>query len=442
MSALERLLDPVVVQITPHDALIHKIYTDLSCTVLRAQIAVCSPSRLSFMTGRRPDHAGFYNFINHFRQSDCGIALGDTQFRGETYRTVNTRSFDGGCQWGGKSGACGGSGQCCSLCSQDSNCSAWTYGPGNLCNLKSVAGEHDTAPGMISGFAGSRTPSSHGLWTSNPGNFKQNGYLCLQSGKLFHTEEGGVGNVDPNLNGPGMPPNEDPPSWSSGLSMEQVNAVANMWPTTPDELNGVPASLDGILDGPPSSTANQLCDRIISTDAVAKLRLAAWNLNTTAQPFFMAVGFRKPHLAFRFPAPWLQKLLPENKTAIALHPTLDASVPPIAHGDHAPGNNPYTDVPKETAQQWRTHYYGAIAWMDSQVGKVLDELDSLGHTHDTLVVLHADHGWSLGGYPLRTPLHNPLLVIPNLDAGPFMYLRQSCSLNLPARVQFGVGEVG
>ena len=88
-------------------------------------------------------------------------------------------------------------------------------------------------------------------------------YLCLQTGKLFHTEEGGVGNDNPDLNGPGMPPNEDPPSWTPGLSMQQVNAVANMWGTAPDEVDGVAASLDGILNDP-SPTANQLCDRIIS----------------------------------------------------------------------------------------------------------------------------------------------------------------------------------
>jgi hypothetical protein len=39
-----------------------KVFENAYC-----QISVCSPSRLSFMTGRRPDHAGMYNFINHFR---------------------------------------------------------------------------------------------------------------------------------------------------------------------------------------------------------------------------------------------------------------------------------------------------------------------------------------------------------------------------------------
>ena len=74
------------------------------------------------------------------------------------------------------------------------------------------------------------------------------------------------------------------------------------------------------------------CDRVIADDAVLKLRLAAHNLNATGQPFFLAAGFRKPHLAFRFPVPFLQLV----EGVMAAHPTLDPTVPPIAHHDAAP----------------------------------------------------------------------------------------------------------
>lgn len=224
--------------------------------------------------------------------------------------------------------------------------------------------------------------------------------MCrLHTGKLFHTEEGGTGNNNPDLNGPGMPPNSDPRSWSPGLFMPQVNAVARMFGIGPKEQNGVPASLDGIMDTTDPSQmekANQLADRVISSDAVVKLRLAAYNLAQTGQPFFLAAGFRKPHLPFRFPAPWLKTLQPQEQVAVAAHPTLDRSVPPIAHGDFAPQGSPFVAVANTTAQNWRLHYYASIAWVDSQIGRVLDELDSLGLTNSTLVVFHSDHGWSLG----------------------------------------------
>ena len=81
--------------------------------------------------------------------------------------------------------------------------------------------------GAVSGVHG--TLSTHASWTSMPEFFKQNGYLSVSSGKIFHTEEGGAGNADPMLNGTGMPPNEDPRSWSDGMSMAKVNDVANMF---------------------------------------------------------------------------------------------------------------------------------------------------------------------------------------------------------------------
>ena len=111
---------------------------------------------------------------------------------------------------------------------------------------------------------------------------------------MFHTEEGGSGNADADLNGPGMPPNEDPPSWSTGLSMQRVNDVANMWdcqidlPSSDPNACVVDADSDGFVASP--KTTKQLCDRVVADDAILKLRLAAQNLNATGQPFFMAAG--------------------------------------------------------------------------------------------------------------------------------------------------------
>tara|TARA_B110000208_G_C11769264_1_gene429768 strand:- start:600 stop:2219 length:1620 start_codon:yes stop_codon:yes gene_type:complete len=361
------------------------------------QISVCSPSRLSFLTGRRPDHAGMYNFINHFRQADCGISEANVEYSADAnvVPPIDTSRYGGGCQWGGgQTQQCGGSGQCCSLCTEFSNCTHWSYA-GKMCSLKGGdAGDLSAVVGAVSGFSG--TSHTHSKWTSHPQAFKNAGYLALQTGKIFHTEEGGVGNTDPNLNGPGMPPNSDPPSWSDGLFMPQVNAVANMFGTAKNEILGVNATLEGVLLDPAGDvekmkSAHQLCDRVVSSDAVGKLRLASMNLNATGQPFFLATGFRKPHLAFRFPAPFKQFLPHLAKIKTAEHPVLNADVPPIAHCDKSPQENPYNAVSATVAQQWRLTYYGAIAWVDSQIGRVLNELDALGLSSTTLVVLHAEY---------------------------------------------------
>ena len=81
---------------------------------------------------------------------------------------------------------------------------------------------------------------------------------------------------------------------------------------------------------------------------------------------------------------------------VAAHGTLSRSVPPIAHHDATPQADPYTPVSAAVAAQWRRHYRAAIAWTDSQIGRVLTELRERALEPSTLVVLHSDHGWSLG----------------------------------------------
>jgi arylsulfatase A-like enzyme len=330
------------------------------------QIAVCSPSRLSFLSGRRPDHAGMYNFINHFRQADCGISSPNTVYLSpEVVPAIDTLTFGGGCGAGGPA-PCGGSGQCCSLCTQLENCTHWTY-TGTVCHMMGGEGRASNfSEASVSGLSGTHT---HSTWTTGPEHFKNSGWLTVQTGKIFHTEEGGVGNDDLTLNGPGMPPNSDPPSWSSDLAMQQVNAAARMFNAEPE---GAAADLNGIMTTRVPSemeAAKQLADRVISSDAVVKLRLAAANRNATGQPFFLAAGFRKPHLAFRFPKPYLDFLPAEDKVEVAKYRVLDESVPPIAHSDQGPQGSPYVPVDNKTARAWRLHYYAAIAWVDSQVGR-------------------------------------------------------------------------
>jgi arylsulfatase A-like enzyme len=178
--------------------------------------------------------------------------------------------------------------------------------------------------------------------------------------------------------------------------MSDVNKVAKMFGCNMGEKTDCPvdADINGTVRDP--ATTGQLCDRIIADDAILKLRLAAQNLRKTGQPFFMAAGFRKPHLDFRFPRPMLDLLPPEETTDVATHPTLHPSQPPIAHFDAAPQANPFKAVDNATARQWRLFYRAAVAWVDSQIGRVLEVLKSLDLEDSTMVVLHSDHGWSLG----------------------------------------------
>ena len=113
--------------------------------------------------------------------------------------------------------------------------------------------------------------------------FALQGYLTQGTGKIYHTEEGG--STPPWDGGDGMPPNQDPPSWTPGgadgrpNSMSDVNAVAPMVGCGAGTVRhfpegcGINATLEGVV--PPGVHA--LCDKVIGDDALAKLEQAAAN---------------------------------------------------------------------------------------------------------------------------------------------------------------------
>jgi len=351
------------------------------------QIAVCSPSRMSFLTGRYPHHTRTWNFLNNFRQANC-VEEPATAFVGPP----PYRSFDAGQ---------GGAGECCSQCTPDAACVTWGYDTTTrACHLHNVSGAR--APSRIH-IVGGRGRLDSRSWVSLPQHFARAGWQALGSGKIFHTEEGGV---TPPWDGPGsgQPPLQDPVSWvgpagggssaSPLASMANVNALAPMRACGGAGADGCSVNATPAGDVPPGTPG--FCDRIIADDAVAKLRAAAAVRRGGGAPFFLAVGFRKPHLPFRHPAPFDALYPAPAAIPLAAHPTLDASVPPIAYHQTALARDPYTPLPALQAGTLRRDYYAAISWVDSQIARLLAELDGAGLANDTAVVFHADHGWSLG----------------------------------------------
>ena len=149
-------------------------------------------------------------------------------------------------------------------------------------------------------------------------------------------------------------------------------------------------------------------------------------LKDAGQPFFFAVGYYRPHLPFNAPQKYWDLYDPASL--------------PLADNQFVPDGAPlmavntnkelrgYTDFrtapepnqgPLNVAGARRlTHgYYAAISYVDAQVGRLLDRLDSLGLTDNTIVVLWGDHGYKLGehngwakftNYDIDT--HAPLII--------------------------------
>ena len=273
------------------------------------------------------------------------------------------------------------------------------------CNLASCA------PSRISLVTGMR-PATLGIYdlatvfrtvipdaVTLPQYFKQHGWRTESVGKVMHDKFG----------------HEDPVSWTGphwyppgGLAAhvygEKENRRRQQAAIAAAAQKGGAASSVGSTRrrGPavesPDVPDTTYSDGLIAEEAVRRLRAAQAAPGT---PFFLAVGFIKPHLPFSAPRKYWELYARE---AFELP---RVSEPPRGVEDYTLTGgelNSYTDIPperplSEAKQRELIHgYHAAVSYMDAQVGKVLDELDRLNLTGRTIVVLWGDHGWHLGDH--------------------------------------------
>jgi len=149
-------------------------------------------------------------------------------------------------------------------------------------------------------------------------------------------------------------------------------------------------------------------------------------LKDAGQPFFFAVGYYRPHLPFNAPQKYWDlydpatlpladnQFVPDGAPLMAVN--TNKELRGYADFRNAPEPN---EGPLNVAGVRRlTHgYYASISYVDAQVGRLLDRLDSLGLTNHTIVVLWGDHGYKLGehngwakftDYDIDT--HAPLII--------------------------------
>lgn len=220
-----------------------------------------------------------------------------------------------------------------------------------------------------------------GNYTTIPEYFKMNGYETVGMGKIFH---------------PGMQASggDDPISWT----MPYFHGVAN-WESLDHSWLAVP---DEKLENKP------LRDKQIADHARFTLQKLAPAALSGEKPFFIAVGFHKPHLPFVFPESFLQHY-PVDKMRLPDNPYAPVDMPSVAWSNYYTHLGRYKDLrqfnttgyinttlPANVVLQLRRAYYSALSWTDSLVGEVIGELKNLGLENDTIISFWGDHGWQLG----------------------------------------------
>ncbi|MBE9518696.1 MAG: sulfatase [Bacteroidetes bacterium] len=135
-------------------------------------------------------------------------------------------------------------------------------------------------------------------------------------------------------------------------------------------------------------------DGIIANQAIEELR----RLKTEGNPFFLAAGFYRPHLPFAVPQKYWDMYEPDDiRTAPNPQSVIDGVTK--LNWDEL---RRYGDIPNEgeltfeKAKELIHGYYASVTFSDTQIGKIMSELEYLGLDKNTIVVLWGDHGWNLG----------------------------------------------
>lgn len=208
--------------------------------------------------------------------------------------------------------------------------------------------------------------------------FRQQGYYVARVGKLYHYGvPGGIGTS-------GL---DDAQSWQDvinprGRDKDDEDKIFSIKPGT-----GFGATLSWLAaDG----ADTEQTDGRGATAAIELLEKHA------AEPFFLAVGFYRPHTPYVAPKSYFG-LYPLEKIVLAGGPADDRDdIPPLA----ITVKQPHYGISEDLQRQAIEAYAASITFMDAQVGRLLDALDRLKLTDKTVVVFMSDHGYHLGEHGL------------------------------------------
>ena len=241
-----------------------------------------------------------------------------------------------------------------------------------------------------------------------PQHFKANGYHCAALSKVYHAGlEDGRSWSEPHWYPKGKSVDTDLVDWTKQIVTKHETTVEEYSRGTSPDDNDKPADRKNgkkAKGGPAFEVSakadDQLPDGATAAEAVKRLHA----LKSKGQPFFLAVGFLKPHLPFVAPKKYWD-LYDPNQIPLPLIDHLPSGAPEFAGHNNSELHN-YIGVPKENpipadfAKTLRHGYYACISYIDTQVGRVLDALEKEGLAENTIIVLWGDHGWQLGDHGL------------------------------------------
>ena len=232
--------------------------------------------------------------------------------------------------------------------------------------------------------------------------FRQQGYQSVRIGKMFHYD---------NPSAIGTSGNDDIYSWDQTINPYGRDKIEEHKINTLTErkYGGTLSWL--AADG----KDEEQTDGIGAGEAIKKLD----NFALSGTPFFLAVGFFRPHTPFVATKKYFDLYETEKIEIPETSSEYLATLPePAVKSIRAKKNQ--INLEKERAQEIKEAYYATISFVDAQVGRILDQLESNGLDKNTVVVFTSDHGYHMGehGHWQKQTLFENATRIPLIISAP------------------------
>jgi iduronate 2-sulfatase len=289
-------------------------------------------------------------------------------------------------------------------------CNATYCGPSRA---SFMSGYYPHATGVL-GYTSPRPAiGDRATWAQH---FKNHGYYTARVSKIFHMgvpggiEEGGDGRDHDGGNGA-----DDALSWT-----ERFNSPGPEWkaPGDGETLEGNPDGSRPVVGGNTFVVVEADGDDLVHSDGKTAAKAVELLAQHADKPFFLAVGFVRPHVPFVAPRSYFEPFKPYAKLPLPPKIEGDWDDIPKAGINYKTSLNMKMDLRRQ--QKALGGYYASVAYLDAQVGKVLDALEKSGQADNTIVIFTSDHGYHLGEHDFwaKVSLRDESSMVPLIIKAP------------------------
>lgn len=308
-----------------------------------------------------------------------------------------------------------------------------------------MSGMYPQSIGVMGNGGASKFAANIGDRPTMSGLFKNHGWSSLRVSKIYHMLI--PGNITDGVHGP-----DHAESWNERFSVQAPEwfSEGKAYNLTRGRLRFNREKHYGLGFGTAFYVVEGSTDGAEQADVLAADKAIELLGKQGDKPFFLAVGFVRPHVPLVAPASFYEPYPAEQMKLAASVENDQADIPKLGISKNSKRSGLTEDAQKRRVLR---AYYASVAFMDSQVARVLQALDDNGLREDTIVVFTSDHGYHLGEHDFwqKLSLHEESARIPLIVSGPgiepgetaalsqqidiYPTLAELCGLAVPKHVQ-------